>query len=441
MDRKTLSEKIGAAGVVGAGGAGFPTHMKLAEGIDTVLINAAECEPLLYTDYTLMHEHMDKVLAGARLMAEAMGAQAALCLKRHTAIRLDVMDGQMLSGVRVSVLPDVYPMGDEIIMIYQALGRVVPPGQLPSAVGVVVVNAETAYNVEAAVRDIPVTQKWVTIGGKVQKPVVVRVPVGSSVAAVLRKAGVTVPEGYVLVDGGPAMGNIISPATAIVTKKTKALLVLPETAPAIQAKRTSVERLLKRTPSACCQCMMCTEMCPRHLLGYPLQPHKTLRAAGANLTAKPEDLLTASLCSGCSVCTLMACCQGITPSVVMTAVKQNLGKNRLGYRATESTVPAAERDYRLVPSERFMTRIGVARYDRMAEWTGDLTTEQEIYSLPLSMHVGKPSAPVVAEGDTVTAGQMIAEAQEGISAALHTPVAGIVSRVTSREIEIRREVK
>lgn len=86
-------------------------------------------------------------------------------------------------------------MGDEIIMIYQALGRVVPPGQLPSAVGVVVVNAETAYNVSNAVRGVPVTEKWLTIGGAVEHPVVVRVPVNCGVRAVLRAAGVTVPTG------------------------------------------------------------------------------------------------------------------------------------------------------------------------------------------------------------------------------------------------------
>ncbi|MCI8756321.1 MAG: hypothetical protein HFG18_06980 [Oscillospiraceae bacterium] len=443
MEMKELAEKIGAAGVVGAGGAGFPTHKKLAPGIDTVLINAAECEPLLYTDYAILKQHMDMVLSGAQSMAEAMGAkQVVLCIKHHTALRLALEADQPLGGIcRTGVLPDVYPMGDEIIMIYQALGRVVPPGQLPSSAGVVVINAETAYNVCNALQGIPVTKKWLTIGGSVEHPLVIRVPVGTNVGALLRKAGVTVPEGYVVLDGGPAMGAIVSPATAIVTKKTKSLLILPETIPAVQAKRANVQRLLKRTSSACCQCMMCTEMCPRHLLGYPLQPHRTLRAAGSGNISHPEDLLSASVCSGCSVCTLMACTQGITPSVVMTEVKMNLGKNRLGYRGTEPTRPAAERDFRLVPSDRFMARIGVARYDRMAEWAGDWETDQPFYTLPLSMHVGKPSVPVVQEGDMVTAGQMLAKAEDGISAALHASIDGRVAKVTSREIEIQREVK
>lgn len=441
MDMTTLSEKIAAAGVVGAGGAGFPTHKKLTSNIDTVLINAAECEPLIYTDFILLQDYMEQVLDGACQMSHAMqAAQTVLCIKKHTAARLG-LEGGKIGEVTLAILPDVYPMGDEIIMIYQALGRVVPPGQLPSSVGIVVINAETAYNVSAAVQGVPVTEKWLTIGGAVSEPVVVRVPVGSSVAAVLRKAGVTVPEGHVVIDGGPAMGSVVSPASAVVTKKTKSLLILPETSPAVQAKRANLERLIKRTPSACCQCMLCTDMCPRHLLGYPLEPHKTLRAAGANLIANPSDLLTASLCSGCGVCTLIACCQGVTPSVVMGAVKQNLGKQRLGYRADNPTTPKAERDYRLIPSDRFMTRLGVARYDRLARWAGVLETEQPLYRLPLSQHVGRPSAPVVQVGDTVTRGQLIADGGEGISAALHAPVAGVVTMVNGGEIEIRREVK
>lgn len=438
MELEALRETIEAAGVIGAGGAGFPTHRKLTRGIDTVLVNAAECEPLLYTDFTLLREHMGRVCEGARELCDAMGATEVLvAMKEHTALRLGIGQGEELPcGARAALLPDVYPMGDEIILIYQALGRVVPPGRLPSAAGVVVVNAETAYNVSNAVRGIPVTEKWLTIGGVVAHPLVVKVPVNCGVQSVLRAAGVTVPAGHVVIDGGPAMGNIVNPATAVVTKKTKALLILPEGIPAIANKTAPVERLLKRVPSACCQCMYCTELCPRHLLGYPLQPHKTLRAVGAGTPGNPEELLTASLCSGCGVCTLIACCQGIAPSAAMTAVKQSLGRHRIGYRASEPTKPDRERDFRMVPVSRFKSRIGVAGFDREAEWAGDLSIKQPLWRLPLSQHVGKPSAPVVSAGDEVAAGQLIAKAQEGISVALHAPVAGKVSRVTETEIEL-----
>lgn len=439
MDANRLSQKIEAAGVVGAGGAGFPTHKKLAAGIDTVLVNASECEPLLYTDLAVLQQELDRVVRGALAFREALGAKRALIgMKLHTAERLGFSDGELLGGaLEVVVMPDAYPMGDEIVMIYQLLHLVVPPGQLPSSVGVVVINVETAYNVANALDDIPVTEKWVTLGGDIAQPCVVRVPINCGVKNVLDAAGITVPEGHVVIDGGPMMGNIINPLTAKITKKTKSLLVLPDTIAAVTFKIAPVEQLLKRTPSACCQCSYCTDMCPRYLLGYPLAPHKTLRAVGTNTFTTPDDLLTASLCSGCGLCTLIACCQGIAPSATMVEVKRALGKNRLAYKATASTVPHMERDWRMVPISRVISRIGVAPYNKPTPYAGTLAVTQPIFALPLSQHVGKPSVPIVAAGDTVRAGQMIARADEGISAALHTPFGGTVLAVSATQIEIK----
>ena len=441
MNLEELKQKIEAAGVIGAGGAGFPTHKKLVPGIDTVLVNASECEPLLYTDYVILQQHMDRVAAGAQAIAGALGAQRALiAMKSHTAAGLGYRDGETVAErVSVKVLPDIYPVGDEIILGYQALGRVVPPGQLPSAAGAVIGNAETALNIENSLRDIPVTEKWVTIGGKVPSPMVVKVPINCNVKAVLTAAGVAVPENCSVLDGGPAMGKVINPAAAIITKKTKSLLILPNEIPAIAFKSVTAQRAVIRTSSACCQCSYCTDMCPRHLIGYPIQPHKTLRAVGSEMTAHPDDLLTASLCSGCGVCTLMACCQGIAPSVTMFEVKKNLGKNRLGYKGTEPAVLDPEREYRLVPDSRFKSRIGVTEFDRKAEFNPGFTVNQSRFSLPLLQHVGKPSVPVVQPGDAVHAGQMIARAAPGISAALHTPVSGRVLAVNDHRIEIEAE--
>lgn len=438
MELHEVREKIRSAGVIGAGGAGFPTHMKFADGIDTVVVNAAECEPLLYTDFTILQRHLDRVAEGAQAVRAALGAErAVLGVKIHTAEKLGLKDGQPLGGrFSVKTMPNAYPMGDEIVLIYQTLGRVVPPGHLPSSVGVVVINVETAYNVANSLKGIPVTRKWITIGGDVPKPAVYRVPINCDVRAVLEAAGVKIPEGDVVIDGGPAMGNIINPNFSVVTKKTKALVVLPADIPAVAYKLADVHRLMVRTPSACCQCFHCTEICPRHLLGYPLEPHKTLRSVANEISAHPENLLTASLCSGCGVCTLMACCQGVTPSVTMAQVKKALRSNRLGYRADRCGEVNPERGNRLVPVESLKRRIGVAPFDRQAPFGGDLKIRQKKFRLPLSQHVGKPSVPVVQAGAKVAAGSLIAKDAGGISAALHTPVSGTVTAVTGRQIEI-----
>ena len=210
---------IREAAVVGAGGAGFPSYAKLAEGADTLLINASECEPLLETDYMLMREHMDKIVDGASLVMECASiARTLLCLKEHNAHRLSLTDGQSLGkNVFVKTLPDVYPIGDEIATIYQATGRIVRPGNLPITKGVIVLNSETLYNVSLAVREKrPVTDKWLTIGGDVEKTLVVRVPVGMRVRDLFRTYGITVPAGYAVIDGGPSMGQIINPNIAVV---------------------------------------------------------------------------------------------------------------------------------------------------------------------------------------------------------------------------------
>lgn len=171
----TLKDTLRAAGIVGAGGAGFPSYMKLAEGADTLLINAVECEPLLYTDYILLRERMPHILHGAAaVMKEYHIPRAMVCMKQHTVEALGLEDGASLAAhVTLKQLPNVYPMGDEISMIYEATGRVVRPGALPITAGVIVFNAETACNIAYAAKNgTPVTDKWLTIGGAVEKPLV-----------------------------------------------------------------------------------------------------------------------------------------------------------------------------------------------------------------------------------------------------------------------------
>ena len=142
-----LRQVMKDAGLVGDGGAGFPSYAKLAEGADTLIINGSECEPLLYTDYILMKREMPMILAGIQAVVWNLGlARALLCIKEHTAHRLSLSEGDTLGQrVTVKVLPNVYPIGDEISLIYQATGRIVRPGNLPISRGVIVYNVETMY--------------------------------------------------------------------------------------------------------------------------------------------------------------------------------------------------------------------------------------------------------------------------------------------------------
>lgn len=435
LDVKALLQ---AAAVVGAGGAGFPSYAKLADGADTLLINASECEPLLETDYVLMREYMDKITDGARLVMDyAKIGKTLLCLKKHNALRLGITEGEQLApGVFVKELPDVYPIGDEIALIYQATGRIVRPGNLPITKGVIVYNVETLLNVSLAVRENkPVTEKWLTIGGAVPKTVVVRVPIGMRVRDLFRLFSVTVPEGYTVIDGGPSMGRIINPNIEVVKKTTKGLLILPDTAQAVYGKKGDLKTQISRASSMCCQCTRCTDMCPRNLLGYPIYPHKMVRTATKIAELTPDMVLAASICCSCGVCETAACCQGISPRNVIMEYKKILAQNKLKYVGQTDVEADEYRDSRMIPVSRWKALLGVAKFDRPGELVSPVEKVNAV-EIGLSWHIGAPSALCVKVGDTVKKGDKIAEAGAGLSLPAFASIDGRVSYADEKKVVI-----
>ena len=432
-----LKELFRNAGIIGAGGAGFPSYAKLAEGADTLLVNGAECEPLLYTDYVILKRELDTVLTGIEeILSESPIKKAYICIKSHTAKRLSFKDGEELSdNIKIKVLPDVYPMGDEVSLIYEATGRLVNPGHLPISVGVIVYNVETLYNLGRAILGHGgVYMKWLTVGGDIDNPTVVRVPVGTAVADVFAWLGINVKEGYSVIDGGPSMGKLINHERASVTKTTKSLLILPDSIEAVRTKSINQRAAVARAETACCQCTRCTDMCPRALLGYPLEPHKMVRTAMGAAVTLPQMVISATLCSGCGVCESLACSQGISPKAVINNYKALLAEHKMRYFTKESVEPGPEREYRMIPSEKWAATLGVARFDRVCEWGGELTNVKRV-EIPLTKHIGAPSIPTVNSGDFVTRGQVIAEPGEGLSVPQHASIDGAVT-VLSRKIII-----
>ena len=439
-----LKELMKRAGIVGAGGAGFPSYAKLAEGADTLLVNGSECEPLLYTDYSILKYELPMVIRGISLiMSEAKIPRALLCIKEHTAEKLSMSEGDVLAkGITVKVLPNVYPIGDEVSLIYEATGRVVKPGTLPIGVGAIVYNVETVYNLAVAEKDgTPVTEKWLTVGGDISQPSVVRVPVGTRVAELFRRLGVKVPEGCSVLDGGPSMGKLINIELAVVTKTTKALLVLPDSSEAVRSKRINVKLAIARAETACCQCTRCTDMCPRALLGYPLEPHKMVRTAMSCAVVMPKMVISATLCCGCGVCESLACNQGISPKAVINNYKELLAKNKLRFSSSDEVKVAREREYRKVPSERWERTLGVLKFDTVPTYLGKIDGFSRI-EIPLNTHIGAPSVPTVSDGDTVSAGSVIAEANDGLSVPQHASVGGRVTLADKKIIidRVREDV-
>ena len=428
------------ASIVGAGGAGFPSFAKLADGADVLCINCAECEPLMYTDYMLMRDEMPRIVEGAQIVMEATGIKHTyVSVKEHRAHMLGLSDGQILGqNVSVKYLPNVYPMGDEINLIYETTGRVVKPGNLPITAGVIVLNGETVYNIYKAVREgAPVTEKWVTIGGDIPERYTVRVPVGMRVSELFAKLGVKVRPNQVVIDGGPSMGRIKNPESAVVTKTTKALLILPNHINAVAHKQLSVDDMLRRAASCCCGCNRCTELCPRHLLGYPIEPHKMIRAAMTNAVVdNPELIKTASLCCSCGVCAEAACCQDISPKDVIFHLKGILAKNKMRFVAgNESYAPETDRQYHMIPSEKWETILGVHKFDHVTKYIPEQIPASKV-EIMMSQHIGAPSVPAVNVGDTVEAGQLIANCGAGLSVPQHASISGKVVSVDPAKIVI-----
>ena len=187
--------------------------------------------------------------------------------------------------VRICALKAAYPMGDEVVLIYEATGRVIKPGGLPIDENVVVYNVETMYNLyEAVYNNTLVSNKLVSIVGEIDNPVTIRVPLGTSVKDTIAMAGKPTVSNPAYVMGGSMMGRLGTDNT-VITKTTNAIIILlsDHKLVAKMNKNLSIEK--KRASSSCCQCRTCTDLCSRHALGHSIEPHKIMRAVANNDTS------------------------------------------------------------------------------------------------------------------------------------------------------------
>ena len=222
---------------------------------------------------------------------------------------------------------------------------------------------------------------------------------------------------------------------AVVTKTTSGILVLPEDGQIARKTEITLQHMFNRAKSACIQCRFCTDMCPRHLLGHPLAPNKIMRKLGMSSDIKSmlgdPDVQNAALCCECGICEDYACPMGLQPKRVNQQVKAALREAGIRYQRPEGAVYTADpsREGRKIPAKRVAARVGVGpwadlRIDELVEGRPDRV------EIPVSMHIGAPSQPVVSVGDTVTAGQLIAKCPEGaMGANIHASIAGKVASV------------
>ena len=284
-----LIKQIFDSGVVGCGGAGFPTHVKLKASPEILIINGAECEPLLRTDRYLMIHEAEKLVSGVDLICRELSIpEGRIALKKTYTKEIEALTAaieKLHSKVQLHLMDSFYPAGDEQVVVYEVTGKVVPPAGIPLDVGAIVDNVATIIAVADAVSGIPFTEKYLTVTGEVREPSVLKVPVGTSFAQCIEMAGGTTSDKVMVVSGGPMMGMAMFDLNVPITKTSSSILAMTK------------DEVAANEPTNCIRCGRCASVCPSHLV-----PQKMAEAADR------QDLdlfqkLNGMECYECGTCT------------------------------------------------------------------------------------------------------------------------------------------
>jgi Na+-translocating ferredoxin:NAD+ oxidoreductase RnfC subunit len=435
-----LVEQVRQAGVVGAGGGGFPTHVKISGRADTVIANGAECEPLLHKDAAVMESLAAELIRGVSLAMEAVGAAdgvVAIKAKNEHAVHA-VSDACKGTPVRVKLLGDYYPAGDEFDLVHEVTGRLIPPAGIPLQVGAVVGNVETLVNVARASDGRPVTHKTLTIAGAVRRPVSLTVPLGTSYRDCIAAAGGLAAEDPVLCLGGMMMGETTDDLDTPVTKTSTGVIVLPRTHHVVERKLKPPKIQAAIGKSACDQCRYCTEYCPRFLLGYLVEPHQVMRSLAFTATGQEHWNDWAALCCSCGLCTLYACPEELFPKEACDDSKAAMRAAGRKWAGPQTVKPHPMREGRRVPIKSLVRKLHLQAYDVDAPLRPEPLEPGRVV-LRLKQSAGSAAVPSVRAGDRVSAGQVVASPPaEALGALLHAPFDGRIEAVGDRALTLIR---
>jgi len=438
---ENLVNLIKNSGVVGAGGAGFPTHVKVNAKAEYVIVNGAECEPLLRVDQQLMALKTREIIMALEEVRRHVGAKKAfigLKSKYKDALKAVAQEISTYEAMEIKELGNFYPAGDEQVLVYETLGRIVPEGGIPLNVGVIVLNVETLLNIyEGVFENKTVTEKYITVTGHVRNPVTVKVPIGISIEEVIEMSGGTELEDFVVINGGPMMGKVVESLKDPVTKTTKGLIVLAKDHSLSRTFEKDMGIMLREARTACMHCSLCTEVCPRNLLGHRIEPDKLIRLASyGNTCDAGVNTTTAFLCCECRLCEY-ACVMNLQPWKLHSMLKVEMGA--AGIRNPHNMVPESVhpfREYKRYPVNKLVKQLGLSDYDRKAPLC-DTGVQFNKVKIQLRQHIGMPAVPSVKKGDIVEIGQVIASIPEGkLGSEIHSSIKGEIISIDNGEIII-----
>lgn len=293
-DHASLIKAVHDSGMVGLGGAGFPTHVKLnpknLDQVDTLVINGAECEPFNTSDYRGMIEEIDLFFYSLDLLVKHLEIeQVVIAIEDNKPKAVDTILKAMeeRTYAKIAVLPTLYPQGAEKMLIYQTLDRVVPEGKLPADIGVIMLNVVTVIEMGRYFRDgIPLVSKRVTIDGNaIKNPANVRAPIGTSVRELAEFCGGYKNEPRKILMGGPMMGITIYDESYPLLKNNNAILFFDK------------EQSFRYEETACINCGRCTRACPMYLMPMFLKRANERDDLEALKTYKMELCIECGCCS------------------------------------------------------------------------------------------------------------------------------------------------
>lgn len=327
-----ISALVKEAGIVGMGGATFPTHVKISSGlgkVDTVIVNASECEPYITSDHRILLEHPEEILGGVKLLARIFGVDRVHIViesnKANAAEMLRLKIEEEKAPAVVDVLPTRYPQGAEKQLCQSITGRQVPPGALPASIGCAVFNAVTAMAIYQAIYEgKPVTHRVVTVSGSgIQNPKNLLCPIGTPISDLLDTCGGVKQNTFKILMGGPMMGHSQFDMSAPIGKGTNAILAF------CKKEERTVEH------PVCIRCGKCISVCPMHLQPVFMYQYE---AAGMLPELEAANVLD---CIECGACTYI--CPGRMHLVqAFRAGKQKINNAKAAAKAAAEAAKAAE---------------------------------------------------------------------------------------------------
>lgn len=307
-----LAQAAKLCGLVGLGGAGFPTHVKLSPSkdvkIDTLIINAAECEPYITSDYRECVEGLNDIVEGVYLIKQKLGIEKVIigvennkphAIELLMQVAADHRDAD--DSVKVMKLPSKYPQGAEKVIIYSATGRKLSAGKLPSDVGCIVMNVTSVATLYRFITTgMPLVAKRITVDGSaVEEPKNITVPIGTPIGEILSFVGVNLENVERILMGGPMMGNPVVSEQSVLEKRNNAILAMGVT---------------KTQPqTACIRCGRCADACPMSL--YPSMVETALRLGDK----EKLNSLNINYCMECGCCSYVCPAKRTLTQVMRTA--------------------------------------------------------------------------------------------------------------------------